>query len=105
MTQPQTNLVGANPIFINVEGAPVTIGQKLEIKDLIDRSTLDYIDIGDHDDLDDAIDALIGQQGVVEYLEYECGCGQIYPHEPMIGIKLDSGDKHEFWFEELKEVS
>ena len=54
--------------------------------------------------IDEAIEALIGQFGIVEYLEYNCGCGQIYPNEPMIGVKLDDGSEHEFWFEELKEA-
>jgi len=43
----------------------------------------------------------IGLVGTVEYLEYECGCGQTYPMDPMIGVLLDSGQHEEFWKEEF----
>ncbi len=43
----------------------------------------------------------IGKSGRVVHLEYECGCGQTYPDDPMIGVDL--GDViEEFWREELR---
>lgn len=98
-------LLGAKIILTDVEGAPVKIGQKVEVKNLIDPDSFDYIGVGDDDSVEDAIEALIGQKGVVVHLEYDCGCGQIFPHEPMIGVKLEDGSEHEFWFEELKDLS
>jgi hypothetical protein len=46
--------------------------------------------------------ALIGERGVVTYFEYDCGCGQSYPRDPMIGVQFGSGHIDEFWREELK---
>lgn len=93
--------LNVNKIFENVDGSPIKIGQCVEIKKLVDPETLSYIGVGDHDCIDDAVDEIIGQKGVVVYLEYDGGCGQVFPQEPMIGVKLDSGDEHAFWFEEL----
>lgn len=98
-------LLGAQIILTDVEGAPVKIGQKVEIAKVVDPGTFDYIVVGEHDDIEDAVEALIGQKGIVVHLEYDCGCGQIFPHEPMIGVKLEDGSEHEFWFEELKDLS
>lgn len=44
---------------------------------------------------------MIGKRGVVEHLEYSCGCGQSYPEDPMIGVRFADGSLHEFWREEL----
>jgi hypothetical protein len=46
----------------------------------------------------------IGKVGVVEYLEYSCGCGQSYPNDPMIGIKFPDGSLIECWPEEISRV-
>lgn len=43
----------------------------------------------------------IGKTGRVDYLNYDCGCGQKWPEEPMIGVVLDDGIEEEFWPEEL----
>lgn len=43
----------------------------------------------------------IGKAGRVDYLNYDCGCGQRWPDEPMIGVVLDDGTEEEFWPEEL----
>ena len=42
--------------------------------------------------------------GVVEYFDYDCGCGQSYPNDPMIGVKFPEGVTEEFWSEELAEL-
>lgn len=44
----------------------------------------------------------IGEQGVIAYFEYGCGCGQSYPNDPMIGVRFASGHIEEFWREELR---
>lgn len=48
-------------------------------------------------------DDFIGKRGLVHYLEYDCGCGQVFPESPMIGVRLFcEGQTSEFWFEELE---
>lgn len=47
------------------------------------------------------VSAFVGLTGVVEYLEYSCGCGQRYPDDPMIGVRFPDGVLQEFWQEEL----
>ena len=42
------------------------------------------------------------KRGVVTYFNYDCGCGQTYPQDPMIGVRFVSGKTAEFWREELK---
>ena len=54
------------------------------------------IDVDVHD-----VRSLVGLSGTVEYLEYDCGCGQSYPGDPMIGVRLEDGTLEEFWAEEL----
>jgi hypothetical protein len=45
-----------------------------------------------------------GQEGIVKYFDYECGCGQTYPSDPMIGIKFISGEIEEYWKEEVNRL-
>ena len=47
----------------------------------------------------------IGLCGVVEYLDYSCGCGQMYPTDPMIGLVLENGEREEFWREEIVKIT
>ncbi len=70
----------------DVPGAPLNIGLRVTVVQLCD---------------DTAAEAWIGQVGVVEHYEYDCGCGQTYPHDPMIGVRFDNGAVEEFWIEEL----
>lgn len=44
----------------------------------------------------------IGLGGPVVHLDYDCGCGQTYPAEPMIGVRFGPGLVLEFWPEELE---
>ena len=75
----------AKPIHRNVAGAPFCIGQRVRV-------------IGFTDETADV--RYLGFVGVVVYFEYSCGCGQSYPNDPMIGIRIE--DKViEFWREEL----
>lgn len=55
------------------------------------------IDVGIHD-----VRPFIGRAGVVDHLDYDCGCGQTYPDDPMIGVTFDDGAAEEFWSEELE---
>jgi hypothetical protein len=45
-------------------------------------------------------DYLLGLTGQVVHYDYACGCGQSYPDDPMIGVKIQ-GEVFEFWKEEL----
>lgn len=78
----------ARPITTRVDGAPYQPGDSVTIVDAIDQDI--------HD-----VSAFVGRMGRVEYLEYECGCGQSYPDNPMIGVRFESGDIEEFWREEI----
>jgi hypothetical protein len=85
-TRLKTNAAN-NPLYSNVSGAPFKIGQLVEVRCLVDEQ-------GDP--------SFLGRRGVIEHLEYCCGCGQSYPHDPMIGVRLSDGRLDEFWKEELR---
>lgn len=86
MTKP--DLAKARPRYHNVDGAPISIGQLVKVNP-------DEGDCTSDPDCD-------GMTGCVVYLEYDCGCGQTFPTDPMIGVKMTFDDKiREFWFEEL----
>ncbi|MBI2683203.1 MAG: Carotenogenesis protein CarS [Acidobacteriales bacterium] len=75
----------AKPLRRDVPGAPFRIGQQVRVVAGTDE-TFDK--------------RFLGKLGTVEYFEYNCGCGQSYPHDPMIGVRF--GRKlEEFWVEEL----
>ena len=63
----------ARPVRANVPGAPFQPGASVCV--------LSAEDVDVHD-----VSRFIGAHGVVEYLEYSCGCGQQYPDDPMIGV-------------------
>lgn len=77
------------PRFYNIDDAPFYIGQKVKVALTVDET---------------AESADLGKIGVVEYYEYDCGCGQSYPRDPMIGILFEDGTRGEFWKEELRDV-
>lgn len=81
---------GAQKIRHDVEGAPAKIGQKVKVTSIVDNEE------------PSAWANMVGQEGVVDYLEYSCGCGQSYPDDPMIGVRFADGATHEFWKEELQ---
>ena len=69
----------------NVKGAPFRIGDYVRVTRIIDSTESQ---------------ALVGKTGTVEYFEYSCGCGQTYPEDPMIGVRIGKFTL-EFWKEEL----
>ena len=74
----------------NIPDAPFSIGEQVRVTQMVD-------DTGEP--------AFIGQVGVIEHYEYDCGCGQVFPSSPMIGVRFpeDKPDDplEEFWKEEL----
>ena len=78
--------VAPRPIYVDVDGAPFKSGERVRVTDSKDE-TFDR--------------SFKGRIGVVEYFEYECGCGQGYPDDPMIGVRFQSDRIEEFWAEEL----
>lgn len=44
----------------------------------------------------------LGKSGKVTHFDYDCGCGQSYPDDPMIEVQFDDGKIEEFWKEELE---
>ncbi len=57
---------------VDIRGAPFKIGKRVRV--LTSR--------------DETFDPrLVSRVGAVCHFEYECGCGQSYPHDPMIGVK------------------
>jgi hypothetical protein len=77
--------VRAKAIHDNVRGAPFKIGERVRV-------------VGSKDETFDP--RYKRRVGVVEYFEYQCGCGQSYPGDPMIGVRFRK-DLDEFWREEL----
>lgn len=69
-----------------IEGAPIQVGALVVIGDSLD-GTFDH--------------SRRGQPGVVVHLDYDCGCGQTYPGDPMIGVRFSDGQVDEFWLEEF----
>jgi hypothetical protein len=77
----------ARPIKRHVEDAPVQTGTRVLV-------------VGPGDETFDR--AFLGKEGDVVYLEFDCGCGQTYPSDPMIGVEFANGKIEEFWFAELR---
>lgn len=71
----------------DVDGAPYLIGARVQVVKGTDE-TFDK--------------AFLKRVGYVTYFNYNCGCGQTYPHDPMIGVEFPNGVTEEFWREELK---
>ncbi len=74
--------------YYNIEGAPFNIGDKVIVLNNPADDTLNK--------------KFIGKKGEVSFFEYDCGCGQTFPNDPMIGVKFDNGRSGEFWKEELQ---
>lgn len=72
----------------NIEGVPFKIGDKVRV--LNNPSNDETFD-----------KKYSGRNGEVIFFEYDCGCGQNFPEDPMIGIKFQNGKVEEFWKDEL----
>lgn len=84
-----STILRADRVRVPVAGSPYQPGDLVLVVDAVD------IDIHD-------LSKYIGQRGQVEHLEYSCGCGQHYPDDPMIGVRLTCGELIEFWPEEIR---
>ena len=73
----------------NVTGAPFKIGNIVRIDSATDTT---------------ADKKYIGRIGKIVYFDYTCGCGQLYPTDPMIGILFSNGKTKEFWSEEITKI-
>ena len=82
-------MLKSNPIYIDINGAPCKILNKVVI---LNNPNMDKT----------FNEAYVSEIGEVVYFEYECGCGQSYPNDPMIGIKFANEKIEEYWIEELK---
>ena len=73
----------------DIDGAPFKIGDAVVILDNPNKDeTFNY--------------GLSGKHGVVEHFEYDCGCGQRFPNDPMIGVRFENKAIEEFWKDELQ---
>jgi hypothetical protein len=80
--------MSSKPRFISIVGAPFKVGERVRV-------------IAGADETFDS--AFFGRVGIIEYFEYDCGCGQTFPNDPMIGVRF-SNCVEEFWAEELQIV-
>lgn len=83
-----TQVLNPRPIREPVPGAPYQPGDPVTVVDAVD---VEIHDVSSH----------VGRRGRVAYLEYDCGSGQSYPGDPMVGVDLEGGGSEEFWPEEL----
>jgi hypothetical protein len=83
------NRYKTNPRKYNIEGAPFKINNLVRILNNPNK--------------DETFNKnLSGKKGYVEYFEYDCGCGQKFPEDPMIGVRFCNKKVDEFWKEELE---
>lgn len=73
----------------DIKEAPFMIGMRVRVTRVIDATTSDDF---------------VGREGQITYYEYDCGCGQQYPRDPMIGVKFSCRTEEEFWPEELEMI-
>ena len=81
------SLTGPKHIFVNVVGAPLRIGTQVRVVKLVDET-------GNR--------SWLGRTGTVRFFDYDCGCGQSFPKDPMIGVESRGGIVEQFWKEELR---
>jgi hypothetical protein len=76
----------------DIDGAPFEIGQSVQV--LNNPSNDETFD-----------QKFVGLVGTVAFFEYDSGCGQAFPFDPMIGVQFDHGVVGQFWKEELTLIS
>ncbi len=75
-------------IIEDVEGAPFKLGDEVRVLN--------------NPNLDCTFDKqYIGKIGRIVHFEYDCGCGQSFPADPMIGVMFSDFNVEEFWKEEI----
>lgn len=85
------DILKSNKRDYDIDGAPYKIGQKVKVLN--------------NPNMDETFDIqLINKIGEVIFFEYDCGCGQTFPTDPMIGVKFNNGKIDEFWKEEMQLV-
>ena len=82
------NILKPKPRKYDIEGAPFKIGYIVKVLDNPNRDETFNYDFS-------------GKQGVIEHFEYDCGCGQTFPEDPMIGVRFTDNKIGEFWRDEL----
>lgn len=80
--------MNSNKLYKNIIGAPFRIDDGVKIAATANDETFDL--------------RFCGEIGKVLYFEYDCGCGQSFPSDPMIGVCFSNGEVEEFWKEELE---
>jgi hypothetical protein len=84
-----STILKTNKCNYDIDGAPYKISQKVKVLNNPDK--------------DDTFDMkFINKIGEIIFFEYDCGCGQTFPTDPMIGVKFSDGSIDEFWKEELQ---
>jgi len=73
----------------NLVGAPFKIGDRVTI-------------LNNPNNDETFNNQLTFKNGMVVYFEYECGCGQTFPDDPMVGVRFNNGKIEEFWKEEMR---
>jgi len=73
----------------DIKGAPFKIGSRVKV-------------LSNPNDDETFESTFTGKIGEVFFFEYDCGCGQTFPNDPMIGVKFQNGKVEEFWKEELE---
>jgi hypothetical protein len=74
--------------IVSVLGTPFKIGESVRVVKINDETGNRYF---------------LYKQGHVAYLNYDCGCGQSFPNDPMIGVKF-ARKTEEFWKDELVSI-
>ncbi|ODS32957.1 MAG: hypothetical protein SCARUB_01896 [Candidatus Scalindua rubra] len=84
-----TKLLNPNYTFKNIKGAPFKISDKVLVLD--------------NPNNDNSFNnEFVGKKGHVFYFEYDCGCGQTFPSDPLIGVKFINKKVGEYWKEEIQ---
>jgi hypothetical protein len=82
------NILRPQPKKFDVIGAPFKIGDIVLILNNPNKDETFNYDFS-------------GKRGIVVFFEYDCGCGQTFPDDPMIGVRISDKIIAEFWKDEL----
>jgi len=84
-------ILGAKPRYEDIDGAPFKLNQRVVVSDV--EEDLDY-------------EKYIGKKGRIIYFEYDCGSGQSFPGDPMMGVELEGTNiVEEFWKNEITQIN